>query len=199
MCDVAELLHAPMAFHLFIWRITGGCGTEPLGLARFVSARVLPTMGRGSLHQGRSSGIFVAAVICDALRWTAHVTQGMISSVLTVWKEGRCRKGIMDGLRKFITVDNHDAVWGGLRQGIESFQVVQPMFTAGFSSEVIREEADEVTLRAHEEGVRRTFIDTTNSGTIDRGPAGRCGLACLLPGHLPGNRGTRVGSDVLPP
>ena len=38
------------------------------------------------------------------------------------------------------------------------------MFTAGFSSEVIREEADEVTLRAHEEGVRRIFIDTTNSG-----------------------------------
>ena len=88
-------------------------GTESLGLARFVSARVLPTMGRGRLHQGRSSGIFVAATICDALRWTAHVTQGMISSVLTVWKEGRSRKGIMDG-PKFIAVDNHEAVVGWL-------------------------------------------------------------------------------------
>ena len=38
------------------------------------------------------------------------------------------------------------------------------MFTASFSSEVTREEADEVTLRAHEEGVRRTFIGTTNRG-----------------------------------
>ena len=66
-------------------RIAGGCGTESLGLARFVSARLLPTMGRGRLH--RSSGIFVAAVICDALRLTAHVIQGMICSVLTVWKE----------------------------------------------------------------------------------------------------------------
>ena len=95
-------------------RIAGGSGTESRGLARFVSARLQPTMGRGSLHQGRSSGIFVAAVICDALRWTAHVTQGMISSVLTVWKEGRSRKGIMDGLRKFIAVDNHEAVVGWL-------------------------------------------------------------------------------------
>ena len=49
-------------------RIAGGSGTESLGLARFVSARLQPTIGRGSLHQGRSSGIFVAAVICDALR-----------------------------------------------------------------------------------------------------------------------------------
>ena len=89
MCDVADSQHAAMTFHLFIWRIAGGSWTESLGLARFVSARLLPTMGRGSLHQGRSSGIFVAAVICDALRLAAHVTQGMISSVLTltVWKE----------------------------------------------------------------------------------------------------------------
>ena len=43
--------------------------------------------GSRKLASGKSSGIFVAAVICDALRLAAHVTQGMISSVLTVWKE----------------------------------------------------------------------------------------------------------------
>ena len=154
-------------------------------------------MGRGSLHQDRSRGIFVAATICDALRWTAHVTQGMISSVLTVWKEGRCGKGIMDGLRKFITVDNHDAVWGGLRQGIKSFQVVQPMFTAGFSSEVIREEADEVTLRAHEEGVRRTFTGTTNRGRSIGVPLVDADWHAFCQAIYQGIEG--VGSDVLPP
>ena len=69
----------------------------------------------------------------------------------------------MDGLRKFIAVDNHDAVVGWLAPRHRVFPVVQQMFAAGFSEEVIREEADEVTLRAHEEGVRRTFIDTANS------------------------------------
>ena len=112
MCDVAELLHAPMAFHL----LSGGL-QEVAGPSHLVWPGLFPRgccRPRGSLHQGRSSGIFVAAVICDALRWTAHVTQGMISSVLTVWKEGRSRKGIMDGLRKFIAVDNHEAVVGWL-------------------------------------------------------------------------------------
>ena len=165
MCDVAELLHAPMAFHLLSGGLQEVAGPSHLVWPGFVSPRVLPTMGRGRLHHGRSSAIFVAAVIRDALRWTAHVTHGMISSVLTTWKEGRSRKGIMDGLRKFIAVDNHEAVnVGGLCQGIKSVQVVQPMFTAAFSEAVIREEANEVTLRAHEEGVRRTFIDTTNRG-----------------------------------
>ena len=113
MCDVAELLHAPMAFHLLSGGLQEVAGPSHLVWPGFASARVLPTMGRGRLHQGRSRGIFVAAVICDALRWTGHVTQGMISSVLTVWKEGRSRKGIMDG-PKFIAVDNHEAVVGWL-------------------------------------------------------------------------------------
>ena len=58
-----------------------------------------------------SSWLLSSATLCG---WTGHVTQGMISSVLTVWKEGRSRKGIMDGLRKFIAVDNHEAVVGWL-------------------------------------------------------------------------------------
>ena len=37
----------------------------------------------------------------------------------------------MNGLRKFIEVDHHEAVnAGGLRQGINSVQVVMPKFTA---------------------------------------------------------------------
>ena len=58
----------------------------------------------------------------------------------------------MDGLRKFIEVDNHEAV----------NKVVKPKFTAYFPRAIIREGPDELTLRAHGEGAVRTFIDSTN-------------------------------------
>ena len=46
----------------------------------------------------------------------------------------KSRKGIMDGLRKFIEVDNREAVSvGGLRQGTKSVKVVKPRITADFS------------------------------------------------------------------
>ena len=63
----------------------------------------------------------------------------------------------MDGL-KFIEVDNHEAVKvSGLRQG-----GVEPKFSADFPVAIIRDGAGELTLRAEEEGARRTFIDTTH-------------------------------------
>ena len=39
-------------------------------------------------------------------------------------------------------------------------RAVEPRSTADFPGAVIREGTDEVTLRAHEEGVLRSFIDT---------------------------------------
>ena len=69
------------------------------------------------------------------------------------------------GLRKFIEVDNHEAVKvGGLRRGLKSFKVVKSKFRTDFPGAVFREGAGELTLRAHEEGVRRTFIDTSTVG-----------------------------------
>ena len=68
----------------------------------------------------------------------------------------------MDGLRTFIAVDKYGAVKvGGLHQDTKSLKVVRSKFTADFPGAVIREAADELTLRAQEEGVLRTFIDTT--------------------------------------
>ena len=64
-----------------------------------------------------------------------------------------------------------------------SKKVVKPMFTS--PGAVIKVGADELTFRAHEEGVLRTFVDTSNVG--DKG-----GLARLLPGHFPGMRRTGV-------
>ena len=94
----------------------------------------------------------------------------------------------MDGLRKFIEVDNHEAVKvGGLHRETKSIRVVRLKFTTDFPGAVIREGTDELTLRVEEQGARRTFIDTTNVGPAMESSAGRCGLACILPGQLPGN------------
>ena len=42
--------------------------------------------------------------------------------------------------------------------------MVNPNFIADFLEAVVQEGADELTLRAEEEGMLRTFIDTTNVG-----------------------------------
>ena len=97
---------------------------------------------------------------------TNHQKDGdsSVENVVTGLLE-KSRKDIMDRLRKFIEVDNHGAVKvGGLRRGTKSFKEVKPEFTTDFPGAAIREGAGELTLRAHEEGARRTFIDTSNVG-----------------------------------
>ena len=85
-----------------------------------------------------------------------------VEKMVTGLLEKSC-KGITDGHRMFIAVDSHEAVKvGTLRQGVKSFQVVRPKFTEDFPEAVVREGADELTLRAEGEGVRRNFMDTTN-------------------------------------
>ena len=47
---------------------------------------------------------------------------------------------------------------------MEVLPVVKPNFTADVPEAVVREGADELTLRREEEGVLRTFIDTEKVG-----------------------------------
>ena len=71
----------------------------------------------------------------------------------------------MDGLRKCIAVDNHEAVKVvDVEKNMESKEVVKPKFTTDFPEAVVREGADGLTLRADEEGALRTLIDTANVG-----------------------------------
>ena len=89
------------------------------------------------------------------------VTQGL---------QERRRLKIMDGLRRFIMVDNHEVVKvGELDKNMESMKVVKPNFTTDFSEAVIREGADELTLRAEEEGVLHTLLTPRMWETADRG------------------------------
>ena len=79
-----------------------------------------------------------------------------IQSIVTGLHE-RTRRSIMDGLRSFIEVDNRSAVHvGGLRRGTKSFHVKKPQFSEALPGAVIREGADELTLRA-EVGMQRAF------------------------------------------
>ena len=60
-------------------------------------------------------------------------------------------------------MDNHIAVdVGGLRRGTRSFRVGKPQFRDAYPETVVREHADELTLRAGEVGPVRTFVDTTH-------------------------------------
>ena len=83
-----------------------------------------------------------------------------IQSTVTRLHE-RSRRGIIDGLRRFIQADNHSAVdVGDLRRGTRSLLVKKPMFSEAFPEAATREGADELTLRADEEGMQRAFINT---------------------------------------
>ena len=56
----------------------------------------------------------------------------LVESIVAGLRE-KSRKGIIDGLRKFVEVDSHSAVnVGGLRHGTRSVKVVMPQFTADF-------------------------------------------------------------------
>ena len=91
----------------------------------------------------------------------------------------------MDGLRRLTSKDNHEAVKvGDVHRETRSKTVVKPKFKAPRA--VIREGAGELTSRGREEGVLRTFSDTSNVGDQRwEAPAGRRGLARLLPDYFP--------------
>ena len=61
------------------------------------------------------------------------------------------RKGLTDGLREFIKVDNERALdVGALRRGTGTLKVRKPKAPEGCSDARVRESPDELTLRAEE-------------------------------------------------
>ena len=71
----------------------------------------------------------------------------------------------MEELRRFITEVNHETgKIGDWEKTLESIPVVKSKFSEDVPEAVVREGADELTLRREEEGVLRTLIDTANCG-----------------------------------
>ena len=81
-----------------------------------------------------------------------------IQNIIMGLKE-KCRERITNGLRSFIASDNCSAVEvGHLRRGQRPFRVVRPKIS-GDSSDVLREGADDLTLRAEECDTRKACIN----------------------------------------
>ena len=75
----------------------------------------------------------------------------------------RSRKGLTDGLREFMKVDNEGALdVGALRRSTGIFKVRKPKAPEGGSDVIVRESRDELTLRAEEVGTSKAFIDVTH-------------------------------------
>ena len=73
-----------------------------------------------------------------------------IDSIVTGVRE-KSRTGIVKALKNFIEEDNHNGVdVGCLRRGTRSIRLTKPQFSDAYPEAVIREGADELTLRAED-------------------------------------------------
>ena len=91
--------------------------------------------------------------VCDnlinALELLANQQPGgdSLAEALVGCLQERRRLKMMDELRRFIMVDNHEAdKTGDLEKALESLSVVEPKLIAEFPEAVVREGADELTL-----------------------------------------------------
>ena len=70
------------------------------------------------------------------------------------------RKGLTNGLREFIEVDNERALdVGSLSWGIGTFQVRKPNVPEGCPDVIVRENSDELTLRAEEVETSKALVN----------------------------------------
>ena len=80
------------------------------------------------------------------------------ASYRTCSKESR--KGLTNGLREFIKVDNERALdVGYLSRGTGTFQVRKPKVPEGCPEVIVRENADELTLRAEEVRTLKALVN----------------------------------------
>ena len=72
----------------------------------------------------------------------------------------KSRQGIMEGLRRFIEVDNKRAVEVDLpTEGISAFWIKKPKFGAESPDAIVREGPEELTLRVEEVGTPKSCIN----------------------------------------
>ena len=70
------------------------------------------------------------------------------------------RRGLTDGLREFIKVDNEPALdVGSIRRGMGTFKVPKLKVPEGGPEVIVRESPDELTLRAGEERTSKAMMN----------------------------------------
>ena len=93
-----------------------------------------------------------------------------VQSIVTGLCE-RSTKGIMEGLRNFIEVDNHSALdVGYLKEGTRSFEVQRPKCEEGSHEVSTMEGSEELTLRTEEVGAIKTCINDDHIAKERWGP-----------------------------
>ena len=107
----------------------------------------------------------LCANLVNALKLLANQQDdgdGLLQNIVTtLGKESR--KGLTDGLREFIKVDDHRALdVGELRRGTGTFEARKSEALEGGSDVTIRESRDELTLRAEEVNTWKALIDVNH-------------------------------------
>ena len=100
--------------------------------------------------------------LINALKLLANQQEGgdgLFQSIVTNLCEGS-RKGLTEGLRNFLKVDNHRALEvGHLREGSRSLKVRRPKCEEGSPEVLVRESPEELTLSAEEVGTQKSCIN----------------------------------------
>ena len=107
----------------------------------------------------------LCAKLINALKLLANQQEdgdGLLQNIVTNLGKGS-RKGLTDGLRDFINVNNNRALdVGELHRGTRIYKVRKPKVPEGRSDVTIRESPDELTLRAEEVNTSKEYIDVNH-------------------------------------
>ena len=162
-----------------VWWVSGRMleGSTPAGGAQFVERSTIGSNRTGSrsckqetvLSRQRSSqrnavpqGLCANLVNALKLANQQEDGDGLLQSIVTNLGEGS-RKGLTDGLRDFIKVDNHRALdVGELHRGTGTFKVRKPKVPEGGSDVTVRESLEELTFRAEEVSTLTAYIDVNH-------------------------------------
>ena len=114
---------------------------------------------RAKVFKAHAAPLCLCDNLINALKLLANQQKdgdSPIQSIVTGLQD-KSRKGIMDGLTRFIEADSHS---GDLRRGTRSLPVQKPQFSEAFPQATIREGTDELTLRADGVGTQSALINT---------------------------------------
>ena len=111
--------------------------------------------------------------LIDALKLLVNQEEdgdGLTQNIVTNLGEGS-RKGLTEGLREYIQVDNHRALEvGHLNEGLGTLKVRRPKGQERYPEVTVRESPDELTLRAEEVGTWKSYINAAHSAKERWGP-----------------------------
>ena len=104
----------------------------------------------------------LCANLINALKLLANQQEdgdGLLQNIVKDLGEGS-REGLTDGLREFIRIDNGCALEVGyLNQGRGTCKVRKPKVSEGCPEVTVRENSEELTLRAEEVGTLKAYIN----------------------------------------